>query len=191
VRWRSWILNLSLFLLLGGILPSAGPAAELVDRIIAYVNDDIITLSELNERTNALVAAQEQNPFLREQKLSLEEMRRNMLNRLIDERLASQEISRLKISVSEEEVDETIARIMAENRLTQETLEAELRKEERTIEDFRQQIKEGLEQRKLVSREVQNKTVITDEIVEAYYQSNMSDFQEKERWRIQDIYLPY
>jgi len=191
VRWRSWILNLSLFLLLGGILPSSGLAAELVDRIIAYVNDDIITLSELNERTNALVAAQEQNPFLREQKLSLEEMRRNMLNRLIDERLASQEISRLKISVSEEEVDETIARIMQENHLTQETLEAELRKEERTIKDLRQQIKEGLEQRKLVSREVQNKTVITDEIVEAYYQSNMSDFQEKERWRIQDIYLPY
>ena len=182
---------MSLFLLLGGILSSFGTAAELVDRIIAYVNDDIITLSELNERTNALVAAQQQNPFQREQEQSLEEMRYTMLNRLIDERLASQEISRLKITVSEEEIDETIARIMKENRLTKETLEAELRKDERTIADLRQQIKEGLEQRKLVSREVQSKTVITDEIVEAYYQSNMHDFQEKERWRIQDIYLPY
>jgi peptidyl-prolyl cis-trans isomerase SurA len=191
VRWRGWILSVSLLLLLGGILPSLGTAAELVDRIIAYVNDDIITLSELNERTNALVASRQQNPFLREQELSLEEMRRNMLNRLIDERLASQEISRLKISVSEEAVDREIARILKENRLTQETLEAELRKEERTITDLRQQIKVGLEQRKLVSREVQSKTVITDEIVEAYYQSNMKDFQVKERWRIQDIYLPY
>ena len=191
MRWRSWILSLSLFLLLGGILPSFGPAAELVDRIIAYVNDDIITLSELNERTNALVAARQQNPFLRKQELSLEEMRHTMLNRLIDERLASQEISRLKISVSEEEVDETIARIMKENHLTQETLEAELRKDERTITDLRQQIKEGLEQRKLVSREVQSKTVITDEIVEAYYQSNMTEFQGKERWRLQDIFLPF
>ena len=182
---------MSLFLLLGGILSSFGTAAELVDRIIAYVNDDIITLSELNERTNALVATQQQNPFQREREQSLEEMRYTMLNRLIDERLASQEISRLKITVSEEEIDETIARIMKENRLTKETLEAELRKDERTIADLRQQIKEGLEQRKLVSREVQSKTVITDEIVEAYYQSNMHDFQEKERWRIQDIYLPY
>ena len=182
---------MSLFLLLGGILSSFGTAAELVDRIIAYVNDDIITLSELNERTNALVAAQQQNPFQREQEQSLEQMRHTMLNRLIDERLASQEISRLKITVSEEEIDETIARIMKENRLTKETLEAELRKDERTIADLRQQIKEGLEQRKLVSREVQSKTVITDEIVEAYYQSNMHNFQEKERWRIQDIYLPF
>ena len=172
-------------------MPSFGTAAELVDRIIAYVNDDIITLSELNERTNALVAARQQNPFQSEQEQSLEEMRQTMLNRLIDERLASQEIARLKITVSEEEIDATIARIMKENRLTKETLEAELRKDERTITDLRQQIKEGLEQRKLVSREVQSKTVITDEIVEAYYQSNMHDFQEKERWRIQDIYLPY
>ena len=191
MRWRGWIHSVSLFLLLGGILPSFGTAAEVVDRIIAYVNDDIITLSELNERTNALVAARQQNPFLREQELSLEEMRHSMLNRLIDERLASQEISRLKISVSEEEVDGAIARIMQENHLTQETLEAELRKEERTITDLRQQIKESLEQRKLVSREVQNKTVITDEIVEAYYQSNMMDFQGKERWRLLDIYLPF
>ena len=182
---------MSLLLLLGGVLPSFGTAAELVDRIIAYVNDDIITLSELNERTNALVAARQQNPFQREQEQSLEEMRQTMLNRLIDERLASQEIARLKITVSEEEIDATIARIMKENRLTKETLEAELRKDERTITDLRQQIKEGLEQRKLVNREVQSKTVITDEIVEAYYQSNMNDFQEKERWRIQDIYLPY
>ena len=182
---------MSLLLLLGGFLPSFGTAAELVDRIIAYVNDDIITLSELNERTNALVAARQQNPFQREQEQSLEEMRQTMLNRLIDERLASQEIARLKITVSEEEIDATIAKIMKENRLTRETLEAELRKDERTITDLRQQIKEGLEQRKLVSREVQSKTVITDEIVEAYYQSNMHDFQEKERWRIQDIYLPY
>jgi peptidyl-prolyl cis-trans isomerase SurA len=182
---------MSLLLLLGGVLPSFGTAAELVDRIIAFVNDDIITLSELNERTNALVAARQQNPFQREQEQSLEEMRQTMLNRLIDERLASQEIARLKITVSEEEIDATIARIMKENRLTKETLEAALRKEERTITDLRQQIKEGLEQRKLVSREVQSKTVITDEIVEAYYQSNMHDFQEKERWRIQDIYLPY
>jgi peptidyl-prolyl cis-trans isomerase SurA len=181
----------SLLLLLGGILPSLGTAAELVDRIIAYVNDDIITLSELNERTNALVAARQQNPFRREQDLSPEEMRSNMLNRLIDERLASQEISRLKISVSEEEVDGAIARIIKENNLTQETLEAELRKEERTITDLRQQVKEGLEQKKLVSREVQNKTVITDEMVEAYYQTNIHEFEKKERWRIQDIYLPY
>ena len=165
--------------------------AEVVDRIIAYVNDDIITLSELNERTNAFVAARRQNPFLQEQDQSLEKIRRDMLDYLINERLAAQEVSRLKISVSEEEVDEVIGNIMKENRLTQETLEAELRKDGRTLDDFREQIKTSLEQKKLVSREVRSKTVITDEMVEAYYKDHIEEFEGKERWRIQDIYLPF
>jgi peptidyl-prolyl cis-trans isomerase SurA len=162
-----------------------------VDRIIAYVNDDIITLSELNERTNAFVAARRQNPFLQEQEQSLEKIRRDMLNHLINERLAAQEISRLNISVSDEEVDAAITRIMEENRLTQETLEAELRKDGRTLADLREQIKKNMEQTKLVSREVRSKTVITDEMIQAYYQDHIEEFEGKERWRIQDIYLPF
>jgi peptidyl-prolyl cis-trans isomerase SurA len=192
IRWRNWLITLWLFLLAGGVfIVTPSKAAELVDRIIAYVNDDIITLSELNERTNAFVASRRQNPFLREQEQSLEKIRQSMLNLLINERLASQEISRLKISVSEAEVNEAIEAIMRENRLTQETFEAELRKEGRTVEDLREQIKASLEQRKLVNREVRSKTVITDEMVEAYYREHIQEFKKKERWHIQNIFLPF
>jgi peptidyl-prolyl cis-trans isomerase SurA len=189
--WKNWLISVWLCLLFGGILTFSPSRAEVVDRIIAYVNDDIITLSELNERTNAFVAARRQNPFLQEQEQSLEKIRRDMLNHLINERLAAQEISRLNISVSEEEVDEAIVRIMEENRLTRETLEAELRKEGRTLADLREQIKKNMEQTKLVSREVRSKTVITDEMIQAYYQDHIEEFEGKERWRIQDIYLPF
>ena len=191
IGWKYWLISVWLCLLAGGILTLSPSRAEVVDRIIAYVNDDIITLSELNERTNAFVAARRQNPFLEEQEKSLEKIRRDMLDYLINERLAAQEVSRLKISVSEEEVDEAIGRIMKENRLNQETLEAELRKDGRTLDDLREQIKESLEQKKLVSREVRSKTVITDEMVEAYYKDHIEEFEGKERWRIQDIYLPF
>ena len=190
MRWLIWVLSVSLWLSLGTVLPSPKADAEVVDRIIAFVNDDIITLSELNEKTKAFVAAQ-QNPFLREQQQSLEEIRRNMLDSLINERLAAQEVSRLKISVGEPEVDATIARIMQENQLSQEAMEAQLRKEGATYKEFRQRIKSSLEQRKLVSREVQEKTIITDEMVEAYYKSHIKEFRGKERWHLQDIYLPF
>jgi len=191
IGWKNWLISVWLCLLAGGILTLSPSRAEVVDRIIAYVNDDIITLSELNERTNAFVAARRQNPFLREEEQSLEQIRRDMLNHLINERLAAQEVSRLKISVSEEEVDEAIGRIIEENRLTQETLEAELRKSGMTVEDLREQIKANMEQTKLVSREVRSKTVITDEMIEAYYKDHIEEFEGRERWRIQDIYLPF
>ena len=191
MRWQIWVLSLWLLLFLGTVLPSPKADVEVVDRIIAFVNDDIVTLSELNERTKAFVAARQQNPFLREQEQSLEEIRRDMLDSIINERLAAQEVSRLKIRVGEAEVDATIARIMQENQINQEAMEAQLRKEGTTYKEFRERIKSRLEQRKLVSREVQDKTIITDEMVEAFYKSNIEEFQGKSRWRIQDIYLPY
>ena len=191
IGWKNWLISVWLSLLAGVILTFSPSRAEVVDRIIAYVNDDIITLSELNERTNAFVAARRQNPFLREEEQSLENIRHNMLDLLINERLAAQEISRLKISVSDEEMAEAIGTILRENRLTQETLEAKLRQDGKTIEDLREQIKAGLEQKKLVNREVSSKTVITDEMIQAYYEDHIEEFQRKERWRIQDIYLPF
>lgn len=191
MRWKIWVLSLSLWLLLGAVPPTLRSDTEVVDRIIAYVNDDIITLSELNEKTKAFVAARQQNPFLQEQQESLEKIRHDMLNSLINERLAAQEVSRLKIGVGEPEVDATIARIRQENQLSQEAMEAQLRKEGTTYKVFRQRIKTSLEQRKLVNREVQSKTIITDEMVEAYYKSNIKEFQGKSRWRLQDIYLPF
>jgi peptidyl-prolyl cis-trans isomerase SurA len=191
IGWKNWLISVWLSLLAGVILTFSPSRAEVVDRIIAYVNDDIITLSELNERTNAFVAARRQNPFLREEEQSLEEIRRNILDLLINERLAAQEISRLKISVSDEEMAEAIGTILRENRLTQETLEAKLRQDGKTIEDLREQIKAGLQQKKLVNREVSSKTVITDEMIQAYYEDHIEEFERKERWRIQDIYLPF
>jgi len=163
MRWRSWAINILLGLLVGNILHISSSRGEVVDRIIAFVNDDIITMSELKERTDAFVAARSQNPFLDEQEESLDSIRMNILNLLINERLAAQEISRLNISVSEEEVDEAIGRIKQENHLTQEALEAELRKQGMQIKDFRQQ----------------------------NYRSHIEEFQTKERWRIQDIFLSF
>ena len=189
--WKNWFLSVWLCLLAGVVSTPTPSEAEVIDRIIAYVNDDIITLSELNERTNAFVAARRQNPFLRQEEQSLDDIRREMLDLLINERLAAQEISRLKINVTDEEVAEAIGRIIRENRLTQETLEAELRKEGKTVEDLRGQIKKNLEQTKLVNREVRSKTVITDEMIQAYYEDHIEEFEGKERWRIQDIYLPF
>jgi len=189
--WKNRFLSVWFCLLVGLVSTLTPSRAEVVDRIIAYVNDDIITLSELNERTNAFVAARRQNPFLREEEESLEKIRRNMLDALINERLAAQEIARLKITVSEEEIDETVGKIMQENHLTQEGLEAELRKEGKTIKDLREQIKRGMEQTTLVNREVRNKTVITDEMIQAYYEDHIEDFESRQRYRIQDIYLPF
>ncbi len=189
--WERRILGLFFYLMVLSVLPLSNLKADLVDRIIAHVNDDIITLSELNERTEAFVASRKQNPFLREQDQSLAAIRREILDNLINDRLTAQEISRLNISVRDSEIDEVLANLLRENNLTQEAMEAQLRKEGKTTEDLRQKIRRTLEQNQLINRAVRSKTVVTDELVESYYQSHLEEFQAKERWRLQDIFLPF
>jgi peptidyl-prolyl cis-trans isomerase SurA len=191
INARSIRLSLMLSFLWGLLFPPASLTAVVVDRIIAYVNDDIITLSELNEKTAAMVAARKQNPYLRDQEQDVEKLRREILDNLINERLAAKEITRLKISVTAAEVDSVLKNIVEENNLTQEQFEVELRKQGMTVEDFRKRIREDLERARLIDREVRSKTVITDAQVEAYYQAHREEFQAKVRRRLQSIFLPF
>jgi peptidyl-prolyl cis-trans isomerase SurA len=184
------LVSVFLFLAGGVAAPRPSRAAKVVDRIVAYVNDDIITLSELNEKTNALLAVREQNPFIKGKDQSVDQIRHDILENLINERLAAKEITRLKISVSDAEVDNAIAGLRQENHLSEEALEAQLRKEGKTLDDLRQQIREDIERAMLINREVRSKTVVTDEQVEAYYRSHPEEFQGKQRHRLQDIFLP-
>jgi len=188
---RLILLSLLLSFLWGLLLPPTSPTAEVVDRIIAYVNDDIITLSELNEKTAAMVAARKQNPYLRDQEQDVEKLRRDILDNLINERLAAKEITRLKISVTAGDVDNVVKSIIEDNHLTPEQFEVELRKQGQTVEDFRKRIREDLERARLIDREVRSKTVVTDAQVEAYYKSKREEFQAKVRRRLQSIFLPY
>lgn len=188
---RSVLISVMLCLLWGFVFIPASPAAEVVDRIVAYVNDEIITQSELNEKASAFIAARKQNPYVREQDLDAEQARRQILENLVNERLAAREIARLKISVTTGETDAVLASIKEENNLTQEGLEAELRKEGRTVDDLRKRVREDLERSRLIDREVRSKTVITDAQVEAYYRSHPEEFQARERRRLQGIFLPF
>jgi peptidyl-prolyl cis-trans isomerase SurA len=191
MRPRFILLSLMLSFLWGLLFPPASLTAAVVDRIIAYVNDDIITLSELNEKTAVIVAARKQNPYLRDQEQDVEKFRREILDNLVNDRLAAREITRLKISVTAAEVDNVLKSIMEDNNLTPEQLDVELSKEGQTLEDFRKRIREDLERARLIDREVRSKTVITDAQIEAYYQANREEFQAKVRRRLQSIFLPF
>jgi peptidyl-prolyl cis-trans isomerase SurA len=137
------------------------------------------------------LAGRKQNPYHREQSQDPGEVRRQILEDLVNERLAAREIARLKISVGATEVDAVLAGIREENHLTQEQMEAQLRKEGRTVEDLRKRVREDLERARLIDREVRSKTVITDAQIEAYYQAHREEFQATVRRRLQGIFLPF
>ena len=85
---------------------------SVVDRIVAVVNDEIITLYDLNETLKPYEANIQALAYSPEKKReTLFKLRTDLLNKLIDEKLADQQIKKNKITISTQEIDATIERI--------------------------------------------------------------------------------
>lgn len=162
--------------------------AEISNRVVAIVNNDVITLYELNNRlkdytgqTSDMLKAQGEDKYI--------EIRRQVLETMIDEKISQAKIEELGLNVSEDQIDSYIENIKSANNLTQEDLIAGLKDEGTTLEAYRKSIKEKLERNDLIEYEVTSKAVILESQLSKYYQEHIAEFKEEELDQIASIVL--
>lgn len=152
------------------VLLSALPArAELVDRVAAVVNDDIIPLSEVESRAAPELAraASEKDPRLRTTQKTA--ALRDALNQLIGERLLENEMRELSIDASEQEVDLSIDDVRRSNNLDPEQFEQALRSDGYTMASYREFMKKHVRKLKLINLKVKNRVKISDADLQTEY----------------------
>ena len=169
----------------------AASGAEIVDRIIAVVNDDIILLSDLNAQVEKVTPNIGNLDYpLEKQRTILYQLREKTLQELIDKKLAEQEIKRLEMRVSEGDIDEALARFKANNRLSDEQFLQVIEQQNMTLEAYREELREQLLRNRLMSSEVRSKIVITPAEIEAYYKANRADYAAEVSYRLKNILSP-
>jgi peptidyl-prolyl cis-trans isomerase SurA len=174
--------------LLWGVNPSA--AVEYIDRIVAVVNDDIITLSDLNQLLEPYIAQIRTRGYPPEQERRMMfKVREDVLNQLIDEKLTSQEIKKDNIQVSEGEIDAVIERIKESQFLTDEELREQLAKDGLTYEGLRKRMKEQLLRNKLVNLEIKSKIVLTQEDIQTYYDDHPELYGGEVEYHLRNIIM--
>ena len=163
---------------------------EVIDRIVAVVNSDIITLYDLNrafkpyeDNIKALQYAPEK------ERQTLFQVRKDLLDQLIDSKLADQEIERAQITVNESDIDRTIERIKEARSFTDEQLREGLARQGMTMAEYRKEIKEQILRTKLVNREVKSKIVITKEDIKAYYDSHQDEYAGEKKYYLYNIFV--
>jgi peptidyl-prolyl cis-trans isomerase SurA len=165
-------------------------SAEVIDRIVAVVNDDIILLSELDESfkpyADRIMAL---GYSLDEERRTLFNIREEILNQLIDQKLTDQQIKRSKITVSDNEIDKAIERLKEANLFTDEELREMLKAEGLTMEEYRKRIKDQILRAKLVNFEIKSKIVITKEDIESYYKSHSDKYSKIKEYRLSNIIM--
>lgn len=164
------------------------PLAETVDRVVAIINDSIITLSELNAAT--AVAIDRLGVKGAEDKRKVEEVKATILDSLIEQRLVKQAADRGGIEVSEREIDNAVEDVKKQNNMTQEQLMLALAQSGLTHKEYREQLKEQIRQVKFINKEFRSKISITAEDIEDYYRQNAREFSGPAVYRMNMIFLP-
>ena len=159
------------------------------DRIVAVVNDEIITLSELNnafepyqERFDTSYQGPDREKVRTETKLIL-------LNRMIDNVLMEQESRKTGIAVRNEEVTAAINDIQKQRNFSQDEFRKNLERDGITMDALRKDVWNQLMRMKLIRRDIKSRVAVTDEEIGEYYSKHREDYEGKESVRIKQILL--
>ncbi|MCI0527067.1 MAG: peptidylprolyl isomerase [Nitrospira sp.] len=165
--------------------------ATVVDRVVAIVNQEVITLSELK-----LANAQFENPLFRE--LSLEPSTlpkapqlQETLRILIEKKLQLQAARKRGVIVGQEELQHVLGEIKTRQGITNDTtFQRLLAKENVTLSDYTQELKDQLTILKLINREIHSSVVLQEEEINAYYRAHPEQFRLAEQIRLAQVLLP-
>ncbi len=164
----------------------------IVDRIVAVVNDEIITLYDLDQTLKPYEENIQDLDYAPEkQRESLFKLRSELLDKMIEQKLADQQIKKFKIEISDQEINMTIERFKESRSLTDEDLRAGLARQGSTIEEFREDLKKQILRSKLVNREVKSKIAITDEEVEKYYNDHIEKYGAETKYHLWNIFVRF
>ncbi len=171
--------------LFGIILFVYGPTSlseAIVDRVVAVVNQEIITLSEVEK----LIGPQKEE-IVAEDRLEKQEQTealcRKVLDRLIEEKLIDQEAKKSGIKVSSKEVEATVEEVKRQNAITQEGLEKALAAEGLTLESYKKQIEKNLQRQRLIHWSVKVEEKATEKELREFYQNNINRYRTNETYR--------
>lgn len=153
--------------------PAAGApqAASDIDRILVIVNDDVITASELNRRLK------ETKKQLALEKINVPPdavLKRQLLDRMVQEHLQIQLATQTGIRISEADVDRAFETIAQRNKLSAEEFRKALAQKGIDIPAYRGQLHDQLMIQQLLEREINNRITVTDNEVANFLENSQN-----------------
>ncbi|MCF8720722.1 peptidylprolyl isomerase [Nitrospina gracilis] len=183
-HWKPFIrpiLFAALFLFAG----AGGVQAKMLDRVVAKVNNEIITLSALEERARVDMARYSGMGV--ESLPPYEEVRLQTLDQMIDEILLIGVAERLNMIVEESQMQSALDDIRARGNLTQEQLVEMLKQEGRTIEEYKKRIREQILLSRVINLEIRSRIKVTKEDIAEYYDAHRKEFWSTPKVRARHI----
>jgi peptidyl-prolyl cis-trans isomerase SurA len=154
------------------VAPASFADETTADGIAAQVGNDIVLVSEVIDRVAPMEARMRQQNA---PAIEIAKLRAAGLEKLIEARLIDQIVERGQLYATDEEVDSTIDSIATENGLTVDQLEQSVVAQGLTLEEYRDEIKTGIEHQKVIRGIVAAKVTVEEPEIQALYSERFKD----------------
>ncbi len=163
---------------------TAKPRVVTVDRIVAVVNDEVITQQELRARVEfALDQLRRQGTPLPPRA----DIERQVIDRLINDKVQIQHARDIGMRVDDADLDRAVARIADENKLSLTQMRAALEKDGVPFNKFREDIRSEITMSRLRDREVAQKIVVTETEIDHYIQAQQAQQGKNDEFDVSHI----
>jgi peptidyl-prolyl cis-trans isomerase SurA len=171
------------FFILSLVMPALC-AGEVMDRIIAIVNDDIITLKEAEKH----VRVEKEGRFVSVNEYLTNLRLQEKIDLLIDDVLIRQQAKKFKIDVSDKEVEGIIDNIKKQYLIDDAELKAKLKEDNVSYDDFIAGIRSNVVKGRLLARVISPEVNVTEKDLRQYYDKHKDEFVDEE-YRLQQIFV--
>jgi peptidyl-prolyl cis-trans isomerase SurA len=154
------------------IPPAMASSPMLLDRVVAVVDKEVITWSELYRAMEFESGMDFRKVSEAEKKKIFKDNEANFLDTLIDRRLQLQAAKKLDISVSNEELQQAIEGIKKKYNLSDKDFYESLKAEGMTIEEYKKRLSEQILLSKVVNQQVRSKIIVSEEELNDYLSKN-------------------
>jgi len=182
---RSCALALAALMLAApGVLAQQPRKIVVLDRIIAVVNDDVITRLDLDERLRFATLQLKQQGTPPPPREALE---KQILDRMVTDRVQLQLARETGLRVDDSDLDKTMQRIAQDNKLTLQQLRAVLEKDGVPFTRFREDIRNEIILTRLREREVDNRISVAESEIENFISTQQAQAGRSDDYNLSHI----
>lgn len=169
---------------------SLSAKSVVIERIVAKINEEIITLSELQEYVRIAKLDLKKQYRGKELKRKIQDLEQKAIDNLVEKKLLIQKAKKVRLSVSERELNAAISSVLKRAEITLEQLRKYLISTGSTLKKFKSQTRENLLVKKVENIFVNTIVTVTKKEIKEYYEDNLDMMTLGGSRRVRQIFFP-